>query len=261
MSGNMRLYKTIATFAVFLLLTMGWVFAPNDPFQQDLLQRLADPSFAFPLGTDALGRCVLSRLLYGGRTTLLLVLLVGVAILFIGTIFGLLAGWYKGKLSFMIDGILYLFTAFPPIVFVISFVGSWGAGINPFIYGLIFSGWGMVAKLVKTLVEDEKNKTYVSSAIVSNCSQVRLLAFHILPNIGKNVLNYISLSCADMIILTVGFSYIGVSMGDQVIHWGELVLEYQNLMNTREELIWLITFAIVISTISFHLLSEQVERK
>lgn len=254
-------FKNKVSGIILLLLSLGWILAPNDPFQQNLLLRLSSPSFQFPFGTDALGRCVLSRFLYGGRTTILLVLFVGVLILLTGTILGLIFGWYKGRFTFLTDGVLYLFTAFPPIVFVIAFVGNWGNGVTPFIYGLIFSGWSMVAKLVKTLVEDEKNKAYVASAIVANSSRPRLLLIHILPNIGKSILTYISLCCADMILLTVGFSYIGVTMGDHVIHWGELLLEYQNLMNINGGFIWLISGAIFISTLTFHLQSEDLERR
>ena len=210
---------------VLCVCAFGFVFAPNDPELVDLTKKFLAPCPEFPLGADNLGRCVLSRLLYGGRTTLGIVLVGSVTVSVFGTLIGLLMGSGKNGKNLILEGVLNAVTAIPPIAYLIIFIAAWGNSVFTMVVAVSASLMLRVIKLVQTRTEIEQGKAYVMCAVASGAKPSRILFVHILPNLIWDVLHFICLSCADMTLSIVSFSFIGLGMGDNVVDWGSMVSE------------------------------------
>ena len=210
---------------VLCVCAFGFLLAPNDPDLVDLTKKFLSPCSEFPLGTDNLGRCVLSRLLYGGRTTLGIVLVGSVTVSVLGTLAGLLMGGGKNGKNLILEGVLNAVTAIPPIAYLIIFIAAWGNSVFTMVVAVSASLMLRVIKLVQTRTGIEQGKAYVMCAVASGARPRRILFVHILPNLVWDVLHFICLSCADMTLSIVSFSFIGLGMGDNVVDWGSMVSE------------------------------------
>lgn len=249
------------TIGILILSCFGYVFAPNDPFHVDVMSRLSPQSTQYPLGTDLLGRCTLSRLLYGGRTTVGIVLLGCVVVVFFGTIAGLLMSKNSNRAGLIFESILNAVTAIPPIAYLIIFIGAWGNGIVTMIVAITLSLFLRLIKLVKTRAEVELKKAYIKCAITSGSNSVRVLFWHVLPNIIADVIEFVCLSCADMILAVVGFSFIGLGLGDNIVDWGTMVSEAHHLILVKPWLTYYPVGGIFVCTLCFHVLGRNLSKR
>ncbi len=241
------------------LCAAGYLFAPNDPAKVDLAARLKPPGGGYPFGTDSMGRCVLSRILYGGRTTLGIVLLSGGVILLLGVPLGLMMGSLKRSLLMtLLESVLNAVTSMPPIAYLIVFIGAWGNSIFTMLVALTLSLVLRVIRLVKAQTEVEKGKAYVLCAVSSGAGTGRLLLVHILPNILKESLIFLSLSCADMIVMITSFSFIGLGLGDGSIDWGSMIEEGQAVSMIRPDLIVYPMIFAFLCTLAFNALADEM---
>lgn len=244
--------------SILLCCALAFVFAPNDPFQVNLSQRLIKANTQYPLGTDTMGRCVLSRLMYGGRETIALVIVGGITMAIIGSVFGVLMGYFQDRFYWIGEAFLYAFTAFPPMVYLIIFVSTMGSGIFTTMMALILSNIVRVIKLVKTKTEQEKSKAYVYCAEASGASKMRIAFRHILPNLLGEIAVYVSLTCADMILLTTSFAFVGIAMmGSGVVDWGTMIADASTVAAIRPELMIYPAIGIFICTFVFNMLGEE----
>lgn len=143
---------------VIIFFFAGFLFAPNDPMKSNLLERYADPSAEYPFGTDALGRCILSRILYGGWTTLGIVLGGSLIVFLLGTVIGMVTSRAVMKENALIDGLINAVTAIPPIAYLIVFIGAWGSGAKTTLVALTVSYILRYIKLVRTRTDMEMGK-------------------------------------------------------------------------------------------------------
>lgn len=210
---------------VIIFFFAGFLFAPNDPMKSNLLERYADPSAEYPFGTDALGRCILSRILYGGWTTLGIVLGGSLIVFLLGTVIGMVTSRAVMKENALIDGLINAVTAIPPIAYLIVFIGAWGSGAKTTLVALTVSYILRYIKLVRTRTDMEMGKAYVMCAIASGASKLRIMLIHIFPNLIAEMIRFLCLSCADMILAITGFSFIGLGLGDNVVDWGSMILD------------------------------------
>ena len=219
----MKHLKWIIPVLIIIFCFLGFLIAPHDPEAMDIANKYAPFSAEFPLGTDQFGRCELSRLLYGGYVTLGIVLLGG------------------------------------GIVLVLGFVGIWGNSIPTMLVALTVSLILRMIKLVKTQTEIELDKAYVLCAVSSGASRSRVLFVHILPNIIRPLVHFLCLSCAEMIMNISAFSFIGLTLGDDVIDWGSMLSEGRSMLMTHPSLLFLPILFIFLCTLSFNLLAKQLE--
>jgi len=250
--------KFMVPIMVLCICCFGSLLIPNDPFQVNLMHRLAASSSQYPLGTDLLGRCTLSRLLYGGRTTIGIVLLGCSLVLFLGVIIGLVISKNNQRNDVVYESVLNSITAIPPIAYLIIFIGAWGNGIFTMTIAITISLLLRLIKLVKTRAEVELRKAYVYCAMTSGAGRIRILFWHVLPNIIADVIEFVCLSCADMILAIVGFSFIGLGLGDNVMDWGTMVSESYHLIQINPFLTYYPIICIFISTLCFHVLGRTI---
>ena len=261
----MKRLKHIILLAIpaLLLVAMaaGFVFAPNAPDKTHILAKYQAPSPEYPLGTDALGRCELSRLLEGGKVTLSIVLLGAAIVFMLGVALGMLFARTGSRNGVLSDSILNAITAIPPLAYLIIMIGIWGNSIPTMIVALTVSLILRMIKLVMTLVEDEYRKAYVRCAFASGASRVRILTLHILPVILPQLVQYICLSCSDMILAVSGFSFIGLSLGANVIDWGGMLSEARGGFAMRPALLYYPVAMIFISSLCFNFLGREIDRR
>lgn len=239
----------------------GFLFAPNDPDYVDMTLRFLPPCRQYPLGTDNLGRCVFSRILYGGKTTLGIILLGSVIVIFSGLVLGLPLGSSRGKIKLFLESLLNAVTAIPPIAYLIIFISVMGNGVRTMLIAVVLSILLRMVKLVKTRTEVELGKAYVLSAITSGAGRFHILFKDILPNVLWDVMHFILLSAADMVITIVSFSFIGLGMGDNIIDWGVMIADLHHYIISHPGLTLYPVIAIVLSALSFNILGRAVEKE
>ena len=259
-----KIAKTASVFLpviILICLAFGFLIEPNNPDKTHIVEKYAGASEAYPLGTDALGRCELSRLLEGGKTTLGIVLLGAFIVFVLGIALGLLFARTGGRTGVLSDSILNAITAIPPLAYLIIMIGIWGNSIPTMIVALTVSLILRMIKLVMTLTEEEYRKAYARCAFASGASHFRILTIHILPVILPQLVRYICLSCSDMILAISGFSFIGLSLGANVIDWGGMLADARSAFVMRPELLYYPVLLIFVSSLCFNLLGRQIVRR
>ena len=244
--------------AVLLFFLFGSLFAPHDPTATNIRGKFLTSSAEYPFGTDDFGRCEFSRILEGGKTTLGIVLVGSAIVIVLGILFGILLAKTGRRRNILAESILNAVTAIPP---VIIFIGIWGNSIPTMLVALTASLILRMIKLVKTLIEVEYDKAYIMCAIACGASKVRIMLVHILPNIIRDIVQFICLSCAEMIIAISGFSFIGLSLGDDVIDWGVMLSDARALAGTHPQLLLYPILFIFISSLCFNYLGRLLEKE
>jgi peptide/nickel transport system permease protein len=217
---------------------------------------LAPPSAAHLFGTDQYGRDILSRTLYGGRTDLLIgVVLVGVAMI-LGTLIGLVSGWFRGWADTVITRISDIGFAFPFLVLIICIVGLRGPGLSSLFLAVGLVAWIFYARLVRTEVLVLKDTNYIRSARLSDFSTSRVLLRHVLPNVLGQVSVYATSDFVYAVLLGASVSYLGLGVQPPAPEWGAMVEQGQNFITVQW---WLSLFpglAIIYLGIAFSLIGD-----
>ena len=166
-----------------------------------------------------------------------------------------------GRTGVFSDSLLNAITAIPPLAYLIIMIGIWGNSIPTMIVALTVSLILRMVKLVMTLVEEEYRKAYVRCAFASGANRARILFLHILPVILPQLVQYICLSCSDMILAISGFSFIGLSLGANVIDWGGMLAEARGGFAMRPALLYYPVALIFICSLCFNVLGREVDRR
>lgn len=256
-----RIAGVVVPSLILLWCLFGFMFAVNDPNEANVMNRFSSPSTHFPFGTDHLGRCVFSRILHGGLVTIGIVVIGGAIVMVLGTGIGISLATFHQKRNIFSESLLNAVTAIPPIAYLIIFIGIWGNSILTMLVALTASLILRMIKLVKTLAETEYQKAYVLCAIASGASRLKVKFYHIVPNIIGDVAQFICLSAADMILAISGFSFIGLSLGDDVVDWGIMISEARAVAGMRPTLILYPILFIFLSALSFNYLGRQVKKE
>lgn len=257
----MRLLSIAIPFLIIAFFFIGFLFAQNDPMDADLLNRYQKPGGGYPLGTDGLGRCILSRILYGGWTTLGIVLGGSLIVFFTGTVLGMMTSRVIMKENAFVDGLINAVTAIPPIAYLIVFIGAWGSGARTTLFALTVSYVLRYIKLVRTRTDMEMGKAYVMCGIAAGASKLRILTVHIFPNLIAEMIRFLCLSCADMILAITGFSFIGLGLGDNVVDWGSMILEARGALILHPAMILYPIGAVILSTLCFNILGRRLTER
>ncbi len=224
----MRHGTTIIALVLLLLFVLAallapWL-APYDPAALHLDQRLQAPGHGFLLGTDELGRDILSRVLFGARLSLLVAVTVVGGSLLLGLLVGSVAGFYGGWRDAVLN--VYLMNAFlamPGILLAIAFVAFLGPGIRNVILALTISGWVTYARLVRAQVMAAREREYVEAARALGASDLRLLLRHILPNVLQPVIVQAALGMAAAVMAEATLSFLGLGVPPPAASWGSML--------------------------------------
>lgn len=212
------------------------VLAPHDPYQQDLANRLVNPiwhadgTWEHPLGTDNLGRDYLSRLMYGARISLL----IGIAAMLIsgliGTILGVAAGYFGGRVDMIISFVITTRLSMPVVLVALAVVALVGGSLNVIIWVLGGLIWDRFAVVMRSSTQQLRNIEYISSAKAVGCSTARILATELLPNILNNLIVVATLEIAHAILLEAALSFLGMGVQPPLPSWGLMISEGKEFM-------------------------------
>jgi len=234
------------------------VLAPYPPGAVNLTGRLAPPAIVTGnlLGTDQLGRDILSRIMYGARVSML----VGLATVLISAALGVGLGMVAGYLGGVLDRALARFTelllAFPYLIFVIGAMSVMGPGFWNLVWALSFKGWVEFYRLSRALVMSEKNREYVQAARVLGRSDGAICVLEILPNIVSSILVLGTLRMGNMIVMESSLSFLGLGIPPRMPAWGSMINDGRRYMLTSPWVATLPGLALALLVLGINLLGE-----
>ncbi|MCU1504507.1 MAG: binding-protein-dependent transport system inner rane component [Ilumatobacteraceae bacterium] len=247
--------------AVVVVAVFAPLVAPADPLQQDIPGRLASPSAAHWLGTDDIGRDVLSRLIFGARASLWAALLAVTVAAVIGIPLGLLAGyagrWVDAALMRITDTIL----SFPALVLAVGVTGALGVGLTTsmFAIGLVFAP--SVARLMRGRTLTVRNEPYVEASTLAGSRSTGIIVRHILPNAVQPVLVQLSLLFAAALLAEAGLSFLGLGVQPPTPSWGAMLGRAYGYLNKAPAQMYAPGIAIALCALSFNILGDAIRRQ
>jgi len=234
------------------------VLAPYGESEQDLAASLAPPSAAHFLGADKMGRDLFSRLLYGGRVTMISALGVVILSVLIGAPLGLFSGFYGGKFDSIVGRFCDVLLSFPSLLLAFLLVAALGRGITNAVIALGILYVPMLTRLIRSLTLVEKNKTYVEAAESIGFSRPYIIFRHIFPNCVDTMLVQLTLDLAYAILDLAALSFIGLGVSPPTADWGAMLQEGRNFLLLSPILALAPGAAIVITVISLNIFRDCI---
>ncbi len=250
----------IVFLVVFMALT-ATVIAPYDPAKQDLMNKLADPVFAggtmkHILGTDQLGRDILSRIIYGSRITILVAFFGTVCAGILGILMGSLAGYYGKWVDTVIMRIVDIQLSFPFILLALFVAAVLGRSLRNVILVAAISSWVQYARLIRGEILSVREMEYIEAIRSVGGKNGRIILYHILPNVISPMIVQATLGMARIVLMEASLSYLGLGVPLEIPTWGRMLSEGRDYMLTNP---WLAIFpgiAITITVLGVNLLGD-----
>lgn len=222
--SNLQFYCAAS---VLLLIIGASILAPllvtHNPFEPDMANRLQPPSWQHFFGTDALGRDMFSRILYGGRASILLSLASAILSLGVGLVIGLFCGFYGGKLDMLCTVASNIFQGIPGSCFMIAIAGIFGPSIKSLVLALVITSWAGFSRIVRAEVMQLKEEPFIEGLRCLGCSDSRLLLHHIIPNIVNKLLILFTIRVGRGILSIAGLSFLGLGIQPPTPDWSVMV--------------------------------------
>lgn len=257
--GKLSLYiLTGLTVALVLTALLAPVLAPNDPYDTNLMMAQTDPCREYPLGTDSLGRCMLSRVLYGARLSVFSSLLITLIVFCAGTIVGVLCGYFGGIVDIVLNKIITIMQAFPQIILAIAITGVMGIGIRNTIIALCMVLWVDYARLSRSLAFSIKGQDFIKAAKICGESNMRIIFKRIIPNIMKPLIVNASLGIASTIMEIAALSYLGAGVKEPQAEWGAMINLGRNYIQSDLKMVLIPGAAIFITAAVFNMFGEKL---
>ena len=231
-NGSLLILLSYICMAIF-----AGALSPHDPLQVDVANRLQPASTEFLLGTDSLGRCVLSRLLHGARNSLLSAAVVLLTTVSVGTGVGLFAGFFGGRCDYLVQRLLEGVMAFPGLILALAIAGVLGPGLENAVLALCLVHWVGYARIVRNMTLSLRERTYVQASRIAGASSLDLLRRHILPEVAPAVVVVATLDYGRIIISIAGLSFLGLGAQPPAPEWGAMLSEGEAYMQVAPQLI------------------------
>lgn len=249
---------------VMAALLAPWI-SPHDPLAQDLFagrvppfwETGADPNYW--LGTDSLGRDVLSRILHGARLALSVALIAGVLTCLIGATLGLIAGYYGGWADLVISRLVDIWMAFPPVLFAILLIAVLGTGMTSIIIAIVVIDWTRFARVIRAEAMSQGKMDYVASAQVVGRTRFGTALTEILPNVLPTIVALLTLEMGIAIIVEAILSFVNLSISTDAPTWGGMIAEGRTSVHQAW---WVLVFPLValfFTVLSFSQLGEGLK--
>ncbi|MCK4257663.1 MAG: ABC transporter permease [Halanaerobiales bacterium] len=250
----------IVGMAIIALIIIAAVFAPfiapHDPIKQNILQRYKTPSAKYLLGTDELGRDILSRLIYGARYSLLIgVITISLALVF-GVTLGVIAGYFGGLADLLIMRAIDILLAFPYILLAIVIVAILGPNLQNAMIAISIVNIPQFARIIRSSVLSIKESEYVQAAKALGATEFRIIMRHLLPNSMGPLIVQSTLSIASAILSAAGLSFLGLGAQPPTPEWGAMLSDARSALQLAP---WVVTFpglAIMLNVLGFNLLGD-----
>lgn len=251
------LYTFLVLAVVMVAVFAPWL-APYDPYDANMRNALQDPSSEHLLGTDKLGRDTLSRIIYGTQTSLAMTICLVVLISVVGTVVGVLSGYFGGKVETVLMRLADMMLSFPGVVLAIAIAGILGGNIINAIMALVVVSWAKYARLVRSLVVKLRHADFIAAAELSGTSTTNILWRHILPNILPMIVITGAMDIGTMMMEIAGLSFLGFGAQPPTPEWGLMLNEGRQYIQTAPWLMIYPGLAIFIVVAIFNLWGDSL---
>ena len=255
---------SVIVVSVILVALLAPLLSPHDPYQQDLMKRLIPPvwdsrgSWEHILGTDHLGRDYLSRLMYGARISLLIG--IGAALIsgIIGTVMGVMAGYFGGRVDMVVTFLVTVRLSMPVVLVALAVVAIVGGSLQVVITVLGLLLWDRFAVVMRSSTLQIRSMDYVSAAQAVGCSTGRILTTEVMPNVVNNLIVIATIEIAHAIILEAALSFLGLGVQPPLPSWGLMVSEGKDMMLFEPWLITIPGVALFLLVLAINLMGDGV---
>ena len=246
--------------AMVVILILSSVFAnviaPYDPYELQMSNRFSPLCLKHPLGTDNYGRDILSRILYGGRTSLLVSLVSLVISTVLGILIGITVGYFGGKYDFIVMRIMDIIMAIPSTFLAIAIMAALGAGTFNTALAIAISGIPMVCRVIRGSVLSLRDQEYVEAALATGSGNARIMLKHILPNTLAPILVECTLRIGGNILAISGLSFIGLGISEPTAEWGAMLAFGRQYIRDYWPLVTFPGVAIVLTLFGFNVFGD-----
>lgn len=255
--------KTVVVCSVILLIfsfitiLAPWI-SPHDPIQVNLALKLCPPSWEYPLGTDQLGRCNLSRILYGARISLGFASLIFISSLGIGLLVGTIAGYRGGWIDIVLMRFCEGVMAFPNLVLVLGLVGLFGPGLWQVVLALMMVQWVYYARMFRSMVVSLKEQNFITAARICGSSPWKIIRRHMIPNVLPPIVVMGTLEMGWAIMDISALSFLGLGIQPPTPEWGAMIHEGKSYIRSHPELMLYPGMMILLVVMTFNVLGEAL---
>ena len=251
--GTVSLVLIVALIGIF-----APVIAPHDPYATNILNKFAHFSREYPLGTDNLGRCILSRMIYGIRPTLGLAVLTMLGTIGLGALMGLLAGYFRGIPEEIIMRTVDVMLSFPSQIMVFAVVALLGINVQNVILANVFIKWAWYARMIRTGVMQHRDRNFVQFSRCVGTPERFILFRHLVPSIAADLAVLASLDVGWAIINISTLSFLGLGVQAPTPEWGAMLNEAKNVLTSNPTQMIVPGVAIVILVSAFNLMGDAL---
>ena len=252
----------VVTITVVLIVAIIGIFAPiiapNDPYETNIINKFAEYSIQYPLGTDQLGRCVLSRLIYGIRPTLGLATLTMFGTIGIGAVLGIMAGYFRGVVEEVIMRVVDVMLSFPSQIMVFAVVALLGVSVQNVIIANVFIKWAWYARMIRTGVMQYRDRNFVQFSRCVGMSERFILFRHLLPSITSDLVVLASLDIGWAIINISTLSFLSLGVQAPTPEWGAMLNEAKEVLTSNPVQMIAPGVAIVALVCCFNLMGDAL---
>ncbi len=240
--------------------------APHDPGEQNLLSILTPPAWAaggdpaYPLGTDSLGRDVLSRLIYGARTAMLVALFASLGAMTIGAVLAHIAGYFGGAVDWIIGRLVDVWMSFPPVILSLILMVGLGVGLDKVILAIILVDWTRFCRVLRSEVLIVTRNDYVAAARLVGFTHWQAIIREVLPATLPLLITLVSLEMAIAVVVEAILSFVGLGVGADQPAWGQMIADARQYVYQSPWNLLLPIAAIVLTVAAFNLLGDGLRR-
>ena len=242
------------------------LIAPHDPEEQNLLAILLPPAWAsagdpvFPLGTDSLGRCVLSRLIYGARTAMTVAIVASLGAMLIGSILAHVCGYFGGIADWIIGRAVDVWMSFPPVVLSLVLMVGLGTGLDKVILAIVLVDWTRFCRVLRSEVLIVRQRDYVAAARLVGFTHWQTIAREILPSTAPLLITLVSLEMAIAVVVEAILSFVGLGVKADQAAWGQMIADARQYLYQSPSNLLFPILAIFITVTAFNLLGDGLRR-
>ncbi len=246
----------VILFIMIIAAIFAGVLTPYGPYESDLANVKATPSWAHPLGCDENGRDILTRILYGARISLSVGVITVLISTAAGSVIGVVSAYYGGVVDAVLSRLMEMIQSFPSILLAIIFMSVFGRGIENAIIAIAVVSIPGPARIIRSSVLSAKENDYVTAANAIGCTDLRIMFKHILPNILAPIIVNATMSVSGSILSLASLGFLGLGVQPPTAEWGYMLSSGRNFIFSASHIITFPGLAIAVTVLSFNLLGD-----
>jgi peptide/nickel transport system permease protein len=269
-SATLRSGRVVIGLVLVLFLGMCALLAslisPHDPAEQNLLSILLPPAWApdgnpeFPFGTDSLGRCILSRLIYGARTAMIVAIVASLGAMLLGSILGHVCGYFGGIVDWVVGRAVDVWMSFPPVILSLVLMVGLGTGLDKVILAIVLVDWTRFCRVLRSEVLVVTQRDYVTAARLLGFTHWQTITREILPATLPLLITLLSLEMAVAVVVEAILSFVGLGVRADEAAWGQMIADARQYIYQSPWNLLFPMFAIIVAVSAFNLLGDGLRR-